>query len=609
MTENSPMADASPRLDATTIRPAVWGLVALTLLAFAPLWWTYFTWTWRDGHYQYFPLLILMIGVLAKMRWPAAVEAATWPRTSVLMTGAGVIVVLVLAAHLLNSPWVGIVATALASCVLTYGLVGSGGLWVMAPVLALWLLAIPLPMNYDDTLIFKMQFFASQLASLLLDGAGIRHLREGVVLITEKSQYMTEEACSGVRSLFSSLAVVAVYAVVSHHRLVRTCFNLVQTVFWVLIGNAIRVAACVVLADNVSPWYASGAGHEMLSMVVFAFILGMVASTDQIVGVFCQRQLGIAWFDEGDDEIHVEDGGEMVARSGLRLPSLRRPEVMGSDGEMKESRAERLARARGFHGTDSMGDDGLEQAGGLLGGLSRKALIAIGALLLPIIGLGWFAAMRDPDQGIVSMDQMPRLAASTETDLPADLAGWSRSGFQHVERVKNGLQAPDSYTWGFQRDGVRAVLSVDCPWAEWHNLNVCYVNVGWVTSPDYFVESPTDVPFNNLSFSELTMSKRDGSSGYVMFTVVDRNRSEMRDLDWRESLLQPVQAVEILVDSVSRRFGFGGPILPNLPGSTIQLYSDRSGSYTDEQIASLQALFFAARKELLDGPRWAGAAR
>ncbi|WP_186775797.1 exosortase U [Rubripirellula tenax] len=602
MSETSPIAELLPQSDLRRVSPAVWALSVLALLAFAPLWWSYFTWTWRDGHYQYFPLLIGMIGVLVKMRWEAASAAATKPRSALVWPCVGIVIVLLLTAHVLNSVWIGIVVTALTSVLLVYGFLGSGGLWVMTPVLLLWLLAIPLPMDYDQTLIFKMQFFASQLASLLLDGAGIRHIREGVVLITEKSQYMTEEACSGVRSLFSSLAVVAVYSVVSQHRAVRTIFNLVQVVFWVLIGNAIRVAACVVLADNVSPWYASGAGHEMLSMVVFAFILGMAASTDQLVGSFFQKQLSVGWFDEGTLEIPQDHAGEMVARKGLRLPSILRGDKMGGD-EMAEKRGGLLGRSR--HSTSAMGDDSMDDGRGLLGGLSSKAVIAIVAILLPIVGLGWFAAMRNPNQGMISLDKMPRLPAGTEDFLPADLMGWKRISFQPIHREDVGLQAADSYTWVFSKGDVRAIVSLDCPWTEWHNLNMCYTGIGWDTSPNYFVDSPPDSAFPHLSFSELSMSKSDGSGGYVMFTVVDRNRVEMRNLGWQHSLKDPAELVRSLVSSTSKRFGLGEPVLPNLPGTTIQLYSERSGAFNSEQIASLKELFFAARKDLLQSPRWA----
>ena len=264
-------SDASSSRSWVGDRGAILVLMGALFIAFLPLWWTYFSWRMQDGHYRHLPLLWIAVGFLYYQRLPQAKQDRT-PSSPILVgLGLASVAVIVLCAHLAFSGFLGVIGTVVALWVFTYAWFGMGGASVLLPVLVLSILAIPLPLNWDRKLVFELQFVASRLASLLLDGAAVMHVREGVVLITEKSQFMTEEACSGIRSLFSSLTVVAVYAVASGHRLGRLLSNLIATVPWVLVGNAIRIALCVVLADNFDPGWADGPKHELLSLLGVRF--------------------------------------------------------------------------------------------------------------------------------------------------------------------------------------------------------------------------------------------------------------------------------------------------------------------------------------------------
>ncbi len=611
-------------------------LAVLLSLAFAPLWWTYFAWTWQDGHYQYFPLLIAAVVGLYYTRLSQASERSTAPTKWIVLAGSAVVVIGLLVGHLMFSGFVGIVTTILTAWLLTYACFGWGGVKVMAPVLSLMVLAIPLPLNWDTTLIFKMQFLASQLASWLLDGAGVMHVRQGVVLITEKSQYMTEEACSGVRSLFSSLAVVAVYAVVSEHRTARTVLNLIQTVFWVLLGNAVRVAACVYLADNVSTWYASGAGHEALSMVVFAFILAMVISTDQIISWFAVRKLHLNWSDDASLEIVDEVGQMSETRRGifgwgrgrgrsdvpqdivddvvankvskataglLGKRKQRRPYVEMGDGdvdEMAEAKSSAALIGRQRRDSMSMGDEPMEpSASGYK--VSTRAALGLGAMLLVVAIFGGIAVSRQ-GASVMAPDALPPASAEF---LPENLNGWTRVKYEFIQRDQDRLLAPESYTWTYRRDGLFAIISLDCPWNEWHNLNNCYSAVGWETEPNFFVESPAEAPYSQLTYSDLRMTKPDNRSGYVLFTVVDRNREDVRTFDWRGRFSSIGEFFSGVTTQIKKSLGMGELSAQTLPATTIQMYSEHRGPYTDADRAALQEFFFAARKELLESPRWA----
>src|SRR5690606_16557853 len=108
---------------------------------------------------------------------------------------------------------------------------------------------------WDERLIVSMQLTASDLSSRFLDGLGVIHFRQGVILQTADTRFLTEEACSGIRSLFSTWAVVAIASIALRHRWWRLGINMIQTVPWVLIGNVLRIVAVVGLSSSY-PWLA-----------------------------------------------------------------------------------------------------------------------------------------------------------------------------------------------------------------------------------------------------------------------------------------------------------------------------------------------------------------
>ncbi len=411
-----------------------------------------------------------------------------------------------------------------------------------------------------------MQYWASQIAAQLLDGLGIMHFRQGVILVTEKSQFMTEEACSGIRSLFSSLAFVSVFSVMQHHHWARALFNLVQTIGWVILCNAVRIAAVVVLADNVSTWFASGAGHEMLGMAIFIYIMVMVVSTDALIGVL-----------------------------------LFRPLVSGQ-GSWEESMAEakRLAPVE---------EDAAGQAP-ILPGEPVRYLNPLWSGVFAIVGiLGmWVAVVHSGvmDRGIAAL-AMPELPPPAEDDLPSILGnGWRRVKFDHIKRdTKQPFLADESYVYQYVKDGRSFVVSVDLPWTEWHNLNVCYTGLGWESKPTYFVQRSQSG--DDWSQSELYLSRME-QSGFVIFAVVDRNKRELSP-DWRMAIQGWRGAVSGIVQQVAASLGFARDKQislagQSLPATTIQLFTESSQPFSEQDREECRKLYDEVRQRLLAGQRW-----
>ena len=141
---------------------------------------------------------------------------------------------------------------------------------------------IPVPYVIYFSATFPMQLFASKATTVLLNLIGMTVVRQGNVIYLPEQVLEVAEACSGMRSLVSLLALGAIYAYLSQKRLSAQIILFLSTVPIAVIGNIFRVFATAVIA------YSSGADvtaepiHSILGLSVFAvafimlFIFGLI---------------------------------------------------------------------------------------------------------------------------------------------------------------------------------------------------------------------------------------------------------------------------------------------------------------------------------------------
>lgn len=568
-------------------------LGGLLLVSLIPALLTYSGKMWSAGHYQYFPVVFIAIGLLFWSRRIELQSASGKPRLTVSVVLLSITGLICIASNVGLSGFGGVMALMFLGTTAVYTAFGWPGFKLAFPVLFLILFAVPLPLNLDQNLIVEMQFMASTLASWILDGAGMIHFQEGVLLITERSQFLTEEACSGIRSLFSSLAVVATASVALNHAWYRIFINLLQTIAWVLVGNAVRVALVVFLADNVSTRFASGIGHELLGIGVFAFILAMVASSDVLITFLLRWELGVGRVQE--EELEDLDVGY-------------------DEGDEEDGARPQAARSRSENAQEIESHPPFTFPRFPFG---EKAFLGILAICMGVFLVSARASIYHglsfQQAGLLSI---PRLPASSEEDLPNELAGFILIKFEKIHREHSYLQAEDSYTWTYQKGDLSAIVSVDCPWDKWHNLNFCYRGLGWRSDARFFLPNPGVMDRDSITYkhthSELMLNRRSSQRGVVMFSAVDRNGMDVRAGEFRTLGFDLRSVPQRLIRKISLMFGaspskdqeeFDLTAL-QMPATTIQVYSELARDFTTEEIASLRQLFIESRELLLLSARW-----
>ena len=534
-------------------------LLVAAVLAHVPIAAEYSIRMWRSGHYQFFPLLLLIAGwFYFKERY--VIERNASPGNSWIVT---IIFLLILSlatmAIVLNTSFVGAVSLWIFIGAIVYWRFGDLGIVRVAPLMFVLLFIIPLPVRMDQSLIFRMQVFASQLASWILDGMGFVHFREGVVLVTEKKHFLTEEACSGVRSLFSSLAGITLFGIMMRYSWWRHVVNLAQTLMWVIIGNAIRIAIVVLVTDRWTEAFASGIGHEFLGLLTFGLIMVMALSTDRLLAAI----------------VPLPAYPENVTRDETICPV---PESWKT-----------------FSKQSSLG--------------WRTAVVGSLFLVLFLFGTRLLYERQTQTMGI-AVFHLPRLPEPEENRMPPKIGRWNLVGFERISRGQHSLQAEDSFVWTYRLGNLQAQVSLDCPWDKWHDLSDCYSGIGWKTKSKHLYDvsryDPTDT--SHFGFSRIELSRPSGETGLVVFSALDRNANEVipqftsgffNVQSVRRQFVANVSlALGLSVASQSRLAGIAMPV------TIVQLLCTSGNTLDPQQQKQLEELFVESRAILAGSKRF-----
>src|SRR5882762_1104604 len=135
--------------------------------------------------------------------------------------------------------------------------------------LAFLVLMIPLPALIYNQVTFPLQLLASRLASNSLELFGVPVLREGNVLVLPNYSLEVVEACSGIRSLMSLIALALAYGYFVEKRLWARITLVVLMLPIAVASNAFRVVGAGVVTYFWGPQYAEGFFHFFQGWLIF----------------------------------------------------------------------------------------------------------------------------------------------------------------------------------------------------------------------------------------------------------------------------------------------------------------------------------------------------
>ena len=143
---------------------------------------------------------------------------------------------------------------------------------------------IPLPGIVFNQITFSLQLVASSLAERVLRLLGLPVLREGNLLIVPNYRVEIVQACSGIRSLLSLIAVAAAFLYfVRRPWWARAIFA--ACLVPVAVGsNAVRIAGTTVLGYLFGQEWADGFFHLFSGWLIFVTALILLLTVDAVLG-------------------------------------------------------------------------------------------------------------------------------------------------------------------------------------------------------------------------------------------------------------------------------------------------------------------------------------
>jgi len=149
---------------------------------------------------------------------------------------------------------------------------------------------IPMPVIIYNQITFPLQLIASRLATAWLELAQVPVLRDGNILIMSNYSLEVVEACSGIRSLMTLMALAVAYGyLVSPRRWVRY----VLAAFMVpiaIITNAIRIMGAGLMAHRFGPAAAEGFLHQFSGWAIFLVALLLMFGSYWILQHISERR-------------------------------------------------------------------------------------------------------------------------------------------------------------------------------------------------------------------------------------------------------------------------------------------------------------------------------
>ena len=143
---------------------------------------------------------------------------------------------------------------------------------------------IPLPAIIYYQITFPLQLLASRFAGSMLDLLQVPALREGNLIILPNDTLAVAEACSGIRSLFSLLAMAVAYGYIVEKKIWKRIALAALMIPIAIVSNGVRIVGTALIAYFIGPAWAEGFFHFIAGWLIFLIALALMILIHRAIG-------------------------------------------------------------------------------------------------------------------------------------------------------------------------------------------------------------------------------------------------------------------------------------------------------------------------------------
>ncbi len=519
------------------LAPSPWGIATLLQLPYAAL---YLYYLWASTHYQFYPILLAVVGYLIYTRWSDEYPCDGQSRLTKMLGFIGVFAAI--ASTALVSAWLGYLGFVLTLAAWLSSLsdrdTGKRLTYLAWPLLIAWQPPYSDLATADTYLITYLQQLSSQMSSRLLDVLGVPHFYFGSVIELADRSFSVEQGCSGVQSFFAILCIAALMMVTFRRSLVHTVIVMLSGVLWTVLMNTLRITLIPLASLALSVDLSHGTPHQVIGFTAMGLATWMLLATDQLLLILLR-----------DSPIDKSSNREKPIK----------------DIEAFDTRTE---TSIGIWPSWSIPAWGMVV---VLGLLAVVQLLDLQKKTFRLVGGNIFLEMQ-PD------------------DLPKQIAGWKNIDYQLESRTTDADFGERSDIWRYQAEPGVAVLSLDQTFRLWHDLIVCYRNAGWRIEKEEVVFGQDKAWPTVLA----TFGRKDGRNAMLAFCFFDRSSLPLEVpgyLDLWSSIKKRIE----------KRFSFSaGELFREQTCYQVQVFMETDGADSEMKRARVMDLLETGRERIRD---------
>jgi exosortase len=168
-------------------------------------------------------------------------------------------------------------------------------LWAVAFPVAFLSFMIPLPAVIYNQIVFPLQLLASRFATSCLETVNLFPvLREGNLLILDHYSLEVVDACSGIRSLTSLLALAMGYSYLVERKVTIRILIVAAMVPVAIVSNGTRVVITALLVNYFGTRAAEGLMHSFSGWVIFLVSVAMMLALHGLISAISRRKAAAA---------------------------------------------------------------------------------------------------------------------------------------------------------------------------------------------------------------------------------------------------------------------------------------------------------------------------